>query len=107
MWEICQKVPRHELVLVNGLEKTIVTHRMVLHTHKDEDLEVNETDVEHALCTLEVPRNGYEVAVQEVEPQSVSPGVNPYLPTGYIVSTWWVLKQNTQHGPTGSILITF
>ena len=27
--------------------------------------------------------------------------------TGYVLSTWWVLKQNTQHGPTGSILITF
>ena len=24
-------------------------------------------------------------------------GVNPYLPTGYVVGTWWVLKQNTQH----------
>ena len=24
-----------------------------------------------------------------------------------VLSTWWVLKQNTQHGPTGSILITF
>ena len=35
------------------------------------------------------------------------PGANPYLPTGYMVSTWWVLKQNTQHGPTGSMLITF
>ena len=34
-------------------------------------------------------------------------GANPYLPTGYMVSTWWVLKQNTQHGPTGSMLITF
>ena len=34
-------------------------------------------------------------------------GANPYLPTGYVVSTWWVLKQNTQHGPTGSILIIF
>ena len=34
-------------------------------------------------------------------------GANPYLPTGYVVSTWWVLKQNTQHGHTGSILITF
>ena len=34
-------------------------------------------------------------------------GANPYLPTGYMVSTWWVLKQNTQHGTTGSILITF
>ena len=34
-------------------------------------------------------------------------GANPYLPTGYMVSTWWVLKQNTQHGPTGTILITF
>ena len=34
-------------------------------------------------------------------------GMNLYLPTGYMVSTWWVLKQNTQHGPTGSILITF
>ena len=34
-------------------------------------------------------------------------GVNPYLPTGYVLSTWWVLKQNTQHGPTRSILITF
>ena len=34
-------------------------------------------------------------------------GANPYLPTGYVLSTWWVLKQNTQHGPTGSILITF
>ena len=37
----------------------------------------------------------------------LSLGANPYLPTGYVVSTWWVLKQNTQHGPTGSILITF
>ena len=34
-------------------------------------------------------------------------GVNPYLPTGYVLSTWWVLKQNTQHGPTRPILITF
>ena len=34
-------------------------------------------------------------------------GANPYLPTGYVVSTWWVLKQNTQNGPTGFILITF
>ena len=34
-------------------------------------------------------------------------GANPYLPTGYMLSIWWVLKQNTQHGPTGSILITF
>ena len=34
-------------------------------------------------------------------------GANPYLPTGYMVSTWWVLKQNTQHGPTRSMLITF
>ena len=34
-------------------------------------------------------------------------GANPYLPTGYVLSTWWVLKQNTQHKPTRSILITF
>ena len=34
-------------------------------------------------------------------------GANPYLPTGYVLNTWWVLKQNTQHGPIRSILITF
>ena len=34
-------------------------------------------------------------------------GANPYLPTGHMVSTWWVLKQNTQRGPTGSMLIAF
>ena len=43
----------------------------------------------------------------EEELDLLSLGVNPYLPTGYVLSTWWVLKQNTQHGPTGSILITF
>ena len=37
----------------------------------------------------------------------VTLGANPYLPTRYVLSTWWVLKQNIQHGPTGSILITF
>ena len=37
----------------------------------------------------------------------LSLGANPYLPTGYVLSTWWVLKQNTQYGPTASILITF
>ena len=30
-------------------------------------------------------------------------GQTPIYPLG----TWWVLKQNTQHGPTGSILIIF
>ena len=39
--------------------------------------------------------------------ETETPGANPYLPTGYMVSTWWVLKQNTQHGPTRPILITF
>ena len=37
----------------------------------------------------------------------VTLGANPYLPIGYMVSTWWVLKQNTQHGPIRSMLITF
>ena len=115
MREICWKVPRHELVLVNGLEKPVVTHGMVLCTCKDEGLEANKTDIEHALCTLEVPPNGYEAVEQEAELQpilesrtSLNPlGANPYLPTGYMLSTWWILKQNTQHGPTESILITF
>ena len=51
-----------------------------------------------------------ELPVFDTEPAtcaSLSLGANPYLPTGYVLSTWWVLKQNTQHGPTGSILITF
>ena len=62
MREICWKVPRHELVLVNGLEKPVVTHGTVLRTHKDEGLGANETDAEHILRTLEVPPNGYEAA---------------------------------------------
>ena len=32
---------------------------------------------------------------------------NPYLPTRYMLSSLWVLNQNTQHGPTRSISITF
>ena len=71
MWEICRKVPRHKIVLVNGLEKPVVTHGTVLCTHKDEDLEADETNIEHALCTLEVPLNGYEVVEQEAEPQPI------------------------------------
>ena len=68
MQEICWKVPRHELVLVNGLEKPVMTHGTVLHTRKDEGLEADETDVEHTLRTLEDQQNDYEVAVQEAEP---------------------------------------
>ena len=30
-------------------------------------------------------------------------GANPYLPTRYVLSSLWVLNQNTQHGPTRSI----
>ena len=30
-------------------------------------------------------------------------GANPCLPSGYVVGSLWVLKQNTQHGPTRSI----
>ena len=71
MWEICRKVPRHKLVLVNGLEKTVMTHGMVLHTHKDEDLGADETDAEHILRTPEVPPNGCEVAELEVELQPI------------------------------------
>ena len=63
------KVLRHELILVNGLENPIVTHGTVLHTHKDEDLEANETDIEHALHTPEVQWNEHEAAVWEAEPQ--------------------------------------
>ena len=71
MWEICRKVPRRELVLVNGLEKPVVTHGMVLRTCKDEGLGADETDAKHILCTLEVPQNGYEVAEQEAELQLI------------------------------------
>ena len=71
MWEICWKVPRHELVLVNGLEKPVVTHRMVLCTCKDEGLEADETDVEHEFRTPEVPPNGYEAVEQEAELQPI------------------------------------
>ena len=67
MREIRWKVPRHELVLVNGLEKPVVTHGTVLRTYKDEGLEADETDAEHILCTLEVPPNGYEAVEQEAE----------------------------------------
>ena len=69
--EICQKVPRHELVLVNGLEKSIMTHGMVLHTRKDEGLGADETNTKHILCTPEVPPNGYEAAEQEAELQLI------------------------------------
>ena len=49
-----------------------MTHRTVLRTSKDEGLEANETDVvEDTLCTPEVPRNGYEVAALEEEPQPI------------------------------------
>ena len=71
MREICWKVPRYKLVLVNGLEKPVVTYRTVLRTHKDEDLGANETDTEHVLHTPEVPPNGYEVVEQEVELQPI------------------------------------
>ena len=30
-------------------------------------------------------------------------GANAYLPTWYVLSSLWVLNQNTQHGPTRSI----
>ena len=71
MREICRKVPRHELVLVNGLEKPVVTHGTVLCTDKDEGLEADETDAEHVLRTLEVPPSGYKVAEQEAELQPI------------------------------------
>ena len=71
MWEICRKVPRHELVLVNGLEKPVVTHGTVLRTHKDAGLEADETNAEHILRTPEVPPNGYEAAEQEAELQPI------------------------------------
>ena len=70
-WEIHRKVPRHELILVNGLEKPVVTHRMVLRTDKDEGLGADKTDAEHVLRTPEVPPNGYEAAEQEVELQPI------------------------------------
>ena len=69
--EICWKVLRHELILVNGLEKPVVTHGTVLRTYKDEGLEADETDVEHVLRTLEVPQNGYKVAEQGAELQPI------------------------------------
>ena len=55
------------------------------------------------------PRSPTALAHSPPPPHSPPPslGADPYLPTGYMVSTWWVLKQNTQHGPTGSMLITF
>ena len=52
---------------MNGREKPVVTHGMVLRTDKDEDLGADETDTEHVLCTPEVPLNGYEAAEQEAE----------------------------------------
>ena len=55
-----------------------------------------------ALCLALVPVTG----LANVQ-QTGTLGANPYLPTGYVLSTWWVLKQNTQHEPTGSILINF
>ena len=63
MQEICWKVPRHKLVLVDCLEKPIVTHWAVLHTNKDAGLEANKTNIKNTLCTPEVPQNGYKVAV--------------------------------------------
>ena len=72
MQEIGWKVPRNKLILVDRLEKTIVTHRMVLCTSKDEGLEDVETDVaEDTLCTLEILQNGYEVVELEEEPQPI------------------------------------
>ena len=71
MREICRKILRHELILVNGLEKTVVTHGTVLRTHKDEGLGADETDAEHVLHTPEVPSNGYEAVEQEVDPQPI------------------------------------
>ena len=57
---------------MDSLEKTIVTCRVVLHTSKDEGLEDVETDVvKDALCTPEVPWNGYEVAALEKEPELI------------------------------------
>ena len=35
--------------------------------------------------------------------QQLSLGANPNLPTRYVLSSLWVLNQNTQHGPTRSI----
>ena len=35
--------------------------------------------------------------------KEVTLGENPYLPTRYVLSSLWVLNQNTQHGPTRSI----
>ena len=110
-----EKCEKYTSMTVNGLEKTVVTHGTVLRTRKDEGLGADETDAKHVLHTLEVPPNGYVAAEQEAELQpiresytSLNPlGANPYLPTGYMLSTWWILKQNTQHGPTESILITF
>ena len=84
------KVPRHELVLVNGLEKPVMTHGTVLRTDKDEGLEADETDAEHVLRTLEVPQNGYKVVEQEAELHTL--GADPYLPSGHIESFLRVFK---------------
>ena len=70
MQEICWKVLRNKLTLVDCLEKTIVTCRLVLCTSKDEDLEDVETNMaEHTLHTLVVRRNEHEVVELEEEPQ--------------------------------------
>ena len=63
--------PRHEFVLVNGLEKTVMTHGTVLHTHKDEGLGADKTDAKHVLRTPEAPPNGYEAKEQEAELQPI------------------------------------
>ena len=71
MQEICWKVLRHELILVDGLEKPVMTHRTVLCACKDEGLGADKTNTKHVLCTPEVPPSGYEAAEQEVEPQPI------------------------------------
>ena len=71
-WEICQKVPRNKFILMNHLEKTIMTCGAVLHTSKDKGLEDIKTNtVKDALHTLAVPQNSYKAVLLEEEPQPI------------------------------------
>ena len=60
----------------------------------------------------------HSVSLRDIQPSKSNPclsiakgfdddheslGANPYLPTRYVLSSLWVLNQNTQHRPTRSI----